>query len=170
MNISEALGVLKNDADLIAKKTFCETKKTEKEESDKKAKLEELKNNQKVTVQSALAYDDGYSFVFRKATVVVRNNTNQVLKDYTVGILMFDNNGYPIEVRYSFQGDENLFRGRGQSANVQPGGTYGSNQYWDIEDNATKIKACVIRAEFYDGSTWENEYFNYWLEDNKGRY
>ena len=161
--VSNMEKIFTNDSDINRYKTDFENRK-------EAHRIQELKDNQKVKVIKAYAYNDGYYSIFRKATVVVQNCSSQVLKEYTVGILQFDSNGYPVEVEYSYQGDNNCFMGRGQSANVQPGGTYGGNRYWNIADNATKVKACVKTAEFYDGGTWTNPYYEHWLETEKGRY
>ena len=161
--VSNMEKIFTNDSDINRYKTDFENRK-------EAHRNQELKDNQKVKVIKAYAYNDGYYSIFRKATVVVQNCSSQVLKEYTVGILQFDSNGYPVEVEYSYQGDNNCFMGRGQSANVQPGGTYGGNRYWNIADNATKVKACVKTAEFYDGGTWTNPYYEHWLETEKGRY
>lgn len=161
--VSDMENIFSNDSDINNyKKDFEARKETHR--------IQELKTNQKVKVIKAYAYNDGYYSIFRKATVVVQNCSSQVLKEYTIGILQFDSNGYPVEVKYSYQGDGNCFMGKGQSANVQPGGTYGGNRYWNIADNVTKVKACVKTAEFYDGSTWTNPYYEHWLEAEKDRY
>lgn len=126
-------------------------------------RLEKLKAEQLVTVEST---DVGQSYIFNKAIVVIKNQTDKVLKEYSVGIIMLDSNGYPVNNTYSHQellGYKNVCGGRADSANVQPGKTYGSNIYWNIEGDCDQILACVISAEFYDGTSWDNPYFLPWV-------
>lgn len=132
--------------------------------------VDEYKAQQKISVLSTRV-GHGYSYLYNKAYVTVQNNTDQVVKMYVVGILQFDSNGYPINNSYQIlDGEGNLKRGRADSPNINPGGTYGNNSYWDIEGDAEKIKACIIEAEFYDGTSWSNPYYDYWYEAEKDRY
>lgn len=162
--IAQIDSIFPNDNSIAAKKSSFETMK-------KNAEIQGYKSSQKLTVVNAYTINEGNYIILRGATVVVKNNTSQVVKKYVVGILMFDSNGYPVDNSYSsLYGDGNEKKGNATSPNIQPGATYGSGQYWDIEDNATKIKACVISAEFYDGTSWTNPYYEYWLAQEKDRY
>jgi tetratricopeptide (TPR) repeat protein len=168
--LEQALNILHNDTDLTVRINQLSIKKQEIGAKEEAVKIQNLKNNQKLVVTSARAYDDGYSIVLRKATVIVKNVSDKVVKNYEIGILMFDDNGYPVDVEFSFEGEGNLFKAYGQSANILSGQSYGNNRYLDIADNTTKIKACIISVDFTDGTTWENEYFNYWLNTEKDIY
>lgn len=168
--INKISEIYSEDENLSNKKDEYTKQKIENEEKLKNEKIENLKNNQQVSVEKAYTFNDGYSIILRRATVVIKNNTDKVIKDCTVGVLQFDDSGYPVEVKYSMYGEGNLFRGSEVSANIQPGKTYGNDRYWSIADKATKIKACVISAEFYDETTWNNEYYQYWLEQEKDKY
>lgn len=168
--ITKISEIYSEDENLLKKKDEYTKQKIENEEKLKNEKIENLKNNQQVSVEKAYTFNAGYSIILRRATVAIKNNTDKVIKDYTVGILQFDDSGYPVEVKYSMYGEGNLFRGSEVSANVQPGETYGNDRYWNIADKATKIKACVSSVEFYDGTTWNNEYYQYWLEQEKNNY
>lgn len=125
--------------------------------------LEKLKINQLVTVEDTWVRE---SSVFNDAYVVVKNQTDKVLKEYTVAMIMLDSNGYPVNNKYEFKEfrGKNVISGRADSVNVQPGGTYGANSYWHIENDCYKILACVVSAEFYDGTIWENPYFDPWVK------
>ena len=137
-------------------------------------RIQELKNNQKVKILSASSYDDGYYITFRKCRAVLQNCSDKVLKDATIVFLTFDNNGYPVSADYSMYTDnnvENANRCGADSINVQPGGTWGYQYAWNIADEATKVKACVKSAKFYDDDKeWVNPYYEYWLENEKERY
>mgnify|MGYP004567291973 CR=1 FL=1 len=155
--------IFPNDSDFNSYKSDFESRK-------KAYKTEQDKNNQTIKVLSARAYNDGYYTIFRKATVVVQNCGNKVMKECTVGILLFDDNGYPVDADDYNSDGENCFYGRASSANLKPGETYGENRYWSIADNATRVKACVKTAEFIDGTKWTNPYYSVWLEKEKDRY
>ena len=169
-SLNEALIMLPKDPDLAAKRKEYQSLQKKADEAAEKKRLEDAKKNQKLTVTSCRAYDVGYSIILRRGEVVVKNKTNKVVKDYTVGMLLFDDNGYPVDVEYSFQGEGNLMRGKSSSANVLAGQSNGENSYWDIPDRATRIKACVISATFMDGTTWSNDYFDSWFLAEKDRY
>ena len=161
------------DSDLDTKSTRISNAKKEYEAEQEEKKIQEYKDNQKLLITSASTFDDGYSIILRKARVSLKNTTNQVVRDATIVILQFDNNGYPVDAEYSMYqyGDvENSYRCGADSINLQAYGTWGANNHWNIADGATRIKACVLEAEFYDGTTWENPYFEYWIEKEKDRY
>lgn len=122
---------------------------------------------QKVFVVSATAYDD----ISRKARILVKNNAEQVLKEFTVKILLFDNNGYPVKSdKFAMVG--NLYSGLATAANIQPGSTSGNDRYWNIDVGVagTKIKACIYTAQFSDGTSWTNPNYQSWLERERDQY
>ncbi len=123
--------------------------------------LEKLKINQLVTVEDTWVRE---SSVYNYAHIVVKNQTDKVLKEYSIAMIMLDSNGYPVNNRLDEFRGKNVKRGRADSVNVQPGGTYGTNSYWYVENDCYKILACVVSAEFYDGTIWENPYFDPWVK------
>lgn len=164
--VSDMEKIFSNDSDINNyKKDFEERKEAHR--------IQELKDNQKVKVLSASTFNDGYYIVIRKGNAIIQNCSDKVLKEATIVFLMFDSNGYPVDADYSMyaeNGVENTHRGGTGSINLQPGNTFGRGYGWDIPDNATRVKACVKTAEFYDGGTWTNPYFEHWLETEKDRY
>lgn len=173
--LEKALLVLHNDSEFMTKKDVFIEKQIEQETKDfeeyaksETERINNIRDNQKISVTNAYS-EEGY--INNEAFITVKNNTDQVVKGYVVGILMFDNNGYPVNNTYEiFDGYGNLRKGKADTPNIQAGDTYGSLNYWDIEGNAYKIKACVISAEFYDDSSWYNEYFDYWFQAEKDKY
>jgi hypothetical protein len=148
--LDAGIKVFSSDYELATAKNSINAVKTEKE--------------QLVYVTSTRT-ESGY--IYRDAFAPVKNNSDKVVKEYSVVIAMFDKNWYPVSNRYDFDnydGVSNFHAGRADSANIQPGGTYGTYSYWNIEGDATNIVACVIRVEFYDGTTWMNPYYEYWKE------
>ena len=86
--------------------------------------------------------------------------------------MLFDGNGYPVDVEYSmYQGTyENEFNCEHGSCNVTAGSSYGWNRYFSLPDNCKKVKACVRRVEYTDGTTWNNPYYDYWVKENYSKY
>ncbi len=166
--LQKSLDLFPKDQKLSTKEAEIEALLSEQKEEEEKKKIETLKSEQKLTVTNAYSEDD---YIYNDGYVIVKNNTNEVVKNYTVGILMFDDYGYPVNNTYkNLYGDGNLLKGDADTPNIQPGASFGSNYYWYIEGEATQIKACVIKAEFYDGTTWINPYFEYWYEAERDRY
>ncbi|MCX8075268.1 MAG: DUF5780 domain-containing protein [Clostridia bacterium] len=136
----------------------------------KDKKIVSLKDKQEVNVVSADFHTQWYSDTVSGIKVIIKNNTNKVIKNYTLGILAYDKDNYPLQISYS----NTLFRGKGESVNIQPGQTGGEDTYFDIYYNEEKMKtaiACVESVEYYDGTEWTNPYYQLWLEKyNDKRY
>jgi len=128
--------------------------------------IEKLKENQEVSVESAYFYKEGSLGILNGITVVVKNNTNQVVKEYFVGMLGYDKDGFPLKLGTSGV----LKEGKGENCNIKPGSTHGKGSYFSLmtrslgADQVKTVLACVSGATFYDGTTWENPYYKYWLE------
>lgn len=166
--LTTALEFFPNEETLTSREKEANKLLTQQKKAEEKEKIEKLKAEQKLTVTKAYS---SASSIYSHGFAIVKNNTDQVVKNYTIGFLMFDDNGYPVNNTYSnLYGKGNLIKGESDSPNIQPGATFGNNIYWYIEKRASKVKACVIEAEFYDGTTWENPYFEYWYEAEKDRY
>ncbi len=159
--LSDLSEIIKNDSTITSKLNDIEEKAT-------KQKIEKDKAEQEITVESAKTHTEWYSDSISGVRVIVKNNTNKVVKDFVVGVLAYDEIGYPLNISYK----DYLFLGQGKAANIQPNQTYGDDQYFSIYDNEEKMKniiACVKSVEYYDGSKWENPYYEYWLEEYKGK-
>lgn len=161
-----------NDPDVSSKLDEVEKQKKAYDEEQERLKVEEYKNNQQVEVTSTKVYNDGYYIRMMKAEVKIKNNFNKVAKDVTFGLLLFDGNGYPVDVEYTiYQGTyKNEFNCEFNSCNVTEGNTYGGNQYFSVSDNCRKAKACVREVTYTDGTTWKNPYYEYWIKANYSSY
>jgi hypothetical protein len=112
-----------------------------------------------------------YFSINDQAQVIVKNNTQKVVKNFTVGILMYDSNGYPVKSGI-IAGESELFRGQAEAVNIQPGQSFGSENVWNLYTDfgtVSKLNACVKNVEYFDGSSWTNEYFDYWQEEHLGK-
>ncbi|WP_422658158.1 DUF5780 domain-containing protein [Paenibacillus sp. EC2-1] len=168
--LSDALVLIPNDSDVSAKKASYEKLNEEKKAIERKKKMEELKNSQEVSVESAIIVRTGTYIDFYHTQVIVKNNSNKVVKNYVVGWLAYDNQGYPINL----DSNDHLTKGNAKAVNIQPNTTYGQGSGWSIYSDSAAEKtetllACVIEVEYYDDTKWTNPYYEYWLTENKGK-
>ncbi|MDE6254353.1 MAG: zinc-ribbon domain-containing protein [Lachnospiraceae bacterium] len=161
-----------SDQDVSDKISDIEKQKSDYDAEQDRIQIQSYKDNQEVEVISQRVWNDGYHITNMKASVTVKNNSDKIAKDVYYSILTFDSNGLPVDVEYSiYMGDKsNDYRCGYKSANVLPGQTYGDGWKVDISDKCQKVKACVIKVTYTDGTTWDNPYFEYWLEDNYASY
>ncbi len=155
-----------NDLLLIVSDNNIQKKLDEIEDKAKEQEIKKYMSEQEIIVESAEKFKEWYSDTISGVKVIVKNNTEKVVKNYVVGILAYDNNGYPLKIEYNNYVSSCKFDG----ANIQPGQTYGQEKYCNIIYENEKIEsalACVEKAEYYDGSTWENPYYEYWLDQYK---
>lgn len=172
LNALDSLKRFVDDTEVNTKIEEVKNKKEEYNRAQMEQKISGLKDSQQVNVVSTNVWNDGFSIVFMKGKIVVKNNTDKVAKDVYLSVLQFDANGYPVDVDYSiYEGNyKNEYRCQFDSCNILPGEAYGTNAYFSLSDKCKKIKACVKKVEYTDGSTWENEYYEYWLEENYSMY
>lgn len=147
---------------------------TEIKEKVKEQQIQEYKNNQEVTVESARIYvqHPNYKSLYPDSIeVIIKNNTNKTIKNYSISILAYDSNNYPLKVQtqYNFGRATYEFIGLAENANIIAGATGGKDYGWALEEEhkISKLLALVKEVEYYDGSKWENPYYEYWLEQHK---
>ena len=161
--IDEALLIITEDSDLLAKKEVYTKQNEEKIAAERKVKMEQLVTQQEVNVIGANIISGWLND--EMAEVVVQNNSDKVVKKYIVGYMAFDKDNYPIKVGWL---NEDYLKEGVAEANIQPGQSYGKGRGWDLDNPAAvKIIASVKEVEYYDGTTWESEYYNYWVEEYK---
>jgi hypothetical protein len=84
---------------------------------------------------------------------------------------MYDNNGYPLKSGI-IAGENELFSGQAEAVNIQPGQSFGSGSAWNLYTDygsVGKLNACVVSVDYYDGSTWTNDYYSVWQEEYQGK-
>jgi tetratricopeptide (TPR) repeat protein len=161
--LREAVSILPNDSDLIARLTVYEKQQQEK-----------LVANQLVKVESAkiVVQDTEYKALYPDMIqVIVTNASDKTIKNMNVGCLGYDKNGYPLKVKpqFAFSGGDYEFIGNASDVNIVPGSRFGDNVGWSLDEThgIAKVLACVKSATFYDGTTWDNPYYEYWIEQYK---
>lgn len=168
--LKEASSLISDDNDILSKLAVYEEKLEEKIAEERKQKIEKAKSGQELVVVNTKVVPD-YFEINDQAQVIVENKTKKVIKYFDVGILMYDGNGYPIKSG-TLAGDNLLFKGKAESVNIQPGQTFGRDSAWGLYTDygtVSEIKACVISVEYYDGSKWTNDYYEYWEDENLGK-
>ncbi len=170
--LSKALEILPNDDDLKSKQTVYTSKFEEKREAERKLKAQEAKNQQILVVQSAgiAVQSKEYKALYPDLLqVIVKNNSDQTVKDMKVSCIGFDKNGYPVKIRsqFDFQGGFYEIIGNAEDINIISGGIFGEKQGWALDEShgITYVLACVKEATFYNGDSWVNPYYSYWIEE-----
>ena len=137
-------------------------------------KAEYDRQNPLISAEITSAEIDGW--VYGRYEYNLTNHSDRVLRKTEIVILIFDENGAPID---SINGAWDIEDENGKEVvnaetdlefwgGVQPGET--KECYGYADGDAVKYKICVRSAEFEDGETWENPYFKVWLSEEKDRY
>lgn len=165
--IKELQEIISNDTQITEKSNQIKDKAKEQE-------IEKYKNEQEITVESAriLVQDTTYKALYPDMIeVIIKNNSSKTIKDYNVSILAYDSNNYPLKIKpqFNYNGGAFEFIGQADNVNVVAGATGGRNYGWKLDENhgISKVIAIVKDATYYDGSKWENPYYNYWIEQYK---
>ena len=161
-NLDEALQFLPNDDELLKKQEEVHTKQGE-----------QYKREQKVTVKSAkfVEQDSTYKYLYPDMIqVIIHNGSGKTIKEMQVGLLAYDKNGYPLKREGLNSFDEVYeFVGYALDVNILDGQDFGSDKGWELKpySGISQALACVKTVEFYDGTTWENPYYDFWIEEYK---
>lgn len=147
------------------------------EDRKKAFEILELKNSQKLTVISSrlnIQHSRWKALYPDQLTAMVKNNSDQTVKTFDIAFLPYDANGFPVKVQsqYSYNNADYEYRGKKDIANLIPGGVSGAGYGWNIDEahlSISTVLACVISADFYDGTSWNNPYYTYWIEQYKGK-
>lgn len=165
---------IKDLQDVISNDTEITEKSNQIKDKAKEQEIEKYKNEQEVTVESAkiLVQDDRYKSLYPDMIeVVIKNNSNKTIKDYNVAVLAYDNNNYPLKIKpqFNYNGGGFEFTGRADNVNVVAGATGGKNYGWKLDSahGISKVIAIVKDVTYYDGTTWDNPYYTYWIEQYK---
>ncbi len=150
-----------------------ETEVEAKETKDKGHEEDEAKNSQMATIVSVKIIEQSSEYKSLYPDMVqwiLVNNSENVIKNYTVSILAYDENGYPVKVegQYNFNSDfEALVLG--EAVNIQPGDSQGENYGYNLGERHGISYAMVLvkELEFYDADTWTNPYYKFWIDKYK---
>lgn len=170
--LNEAKNILSSDYEIQNKATECNTKLQQKQQADKAQARENAKNSQKVSVENVtiIAQSDKYKILYPDLIqATIKNNSDKTIKDFSIGFIAWDSNGYPIKIKgqIDLSGGSYVFIGKSDVANILAGATYGNGKGWGLNENhnISTIYGCVKTVTFYDGTTWNNPYYDYWVSD-----
>lgn len=164
----------------------------EKENSELQKKIEENseiqsqsepggKMDEQAAVESQLAIilstkvieqSDQYKSLYPDmAQWIMENKSDNVIKNYTVAVLGYDVNGYPVKVPGQYDGSYATYEKEvlAEAVNVQPGEQHGEGYGMQLSKDHQLIYALVLvsEIEFYDADKWENPYYAVWLKKYK---
>lgn len=186
-NIKEFENSIKSAKDDIenvksSKDSFVEGQKYEKDENI----LEAIKSYSKVIELDKNNYKVAQDYIknnkenlkdktLAEVDSLISNNdyvtANQKIKDYNVAVLAYDNNNYPLKIKpqFNYNGGGFEFTGQADNVNVVAGATGGKNYGWKLDSahGISKVIAIVKDVTYYDGTTWDNPYYTYWIEQYK---
>lgn len=174
--VGEGLEILEDDEELLVKQSEYKNLLEKQKEEERQKEIEKAMNEQLVTVESTsiLVQSSSYKSLYPDLfNVIVKNNSDQTISDYTVCMLGWDKNGFPVKVeeRFSLSDPDYEMYGLADNVNILSGETYGKNRGWDLEENHNIVttKAVVMEVNFYDGTTWDNPYYPYFIEEFAGK-
>lgn len=163
--VKEGLEVLKKDKGLTAAKKEYEEKNIAKLRGAQKLKI----SYPGIVVQHPKKKDLYPDML----SATVTNEAAKVLTYYEVGFVAFDRDGNPLEIRHYPSGKKGSYvvTGMMEDVEVKKGESYGKGYGWEIYEKKgiSTVKACVVRAEFKDGTAWENPFYPYWKEMYAGK-
>jgi tetratricopeptide (TPR) repeat protein len=172
--LNEATSILKDDNDIVAKLSVYTTKLQQIKAQEEEKNRENAKTKQLVVVDSAKVIEQSsrYKTLYPDMVqVVITNKANETVKNMEVSCLAYDSNGYPLKIKSfpNISGGNYELNGKADNINVTSGSQYGSNSGWNLEEGhgISTVKACVKKAIFYDGTTWSNPYYDYWIKEYK---
>ena len=114
-----------------------------------------------LSLTEILFWKDSIDYVH--ISIQVKNNSEEVVKDFKVAWMGFDEYGYPVKT--GWLQDDFLCHGFAEAANIQPGATFGKDHGWDLgkDIDAKKFIACIAEISFYEGEDWINPYYETWV-------
>lgn len=166
--------ILTNDNDITSKLEVSKTKWQEILNDKKEKEKEEAQANQLLVVDSSniMVQSTEWKALYPDMLqAFVTNKSDRTVKDMNIGFLAYDSNGYPLKIKgqYSFNDANYEFLGNADNINLVSKSQFGNSVGWNLEEahGISTLKACVKNATFYDGTTWNNPYYQYWLEEYK---
>ena len=153
-----------NDSTFVPK----ENSLNEEDKSEMTAvELEEYLTSQPLTVirTEYLVQSEEYKSLYPDMLqAVIKNNTNEDIKDAVVAFAAWDENNLPVKIEGQFDfGDSSYIKRVNYSdINLIAGATFGENSGLSLAENCDikTFKAIVVSYETFNGETWENPYYD----------
>lgn len=121
-----------------------------------------------------LIQDENYKSLYPDIlSAEIKNTTSMDVKNAVVAFVAWDNNNLPIKLKgdIDFSDGSYIKNVNYSDINLAPGQTYGSKSGYSIAQNLNidSFKAIVVSFESFDGTTWENPYFNAFCDLYEGK-
>lgn len=123
-----------------------------------------------VTKTNYVVQDDRLKNLYPDALqAIVMNNSEVDIKNLYIAFVAWDKNKLPVKIvaQYDFDGGSYIVITRFKDANLVPGETFGEGRGCMLDsdtDNIAFFKAIVASYEDFDGNTWENPYYDTWVD------
>lgn len=174
--LTEALAVFKDDTVFSSKQDKYQILLEEQKEKAKQELINKYKKEQLVTVTNVkiLIQDSEYKALYPDMlSAVILNKSDETIKNYAIGFLGFDKNGYPLKIKGSIDFSDGSYEkiGSAEDVNIVSNASFGKDMGWEIDENhnISKLIACVKEVTFYDGTTWDNPYYPYWIQEYENK-
>lgn len=133
--------------------------------------FKDLLSNQPVSVVSTdyVVQDEEYKALYPDMLQgVIKNNTDADIKNAIVAFTAWDSHDLPVKIKASFDFTDGSYIRQVNYAdiNLVPGATYGNQSGFEIDEgqDIQKLEAICVSYEAFDGSTWENPYYDEWTK------
>jgi cell division protein FtsB len=102
-------------------------------------------------------------------SAVIKNNSGSDVKNAVIAFVAWDENSFPVKIVGQFDFDEGSYVKTVDfgDVNMVDGSTYGEDMGMSLNekcDNIKTIKAITMQYTDFDGNTWENPYYNTWVD------
>ncbi len=103
---------------------------------------------------------------------VIVNNTDVDIKNAVVAFAAWDANGLPVKIKGSvdFTNGAYIKQVNYSDINLIPGATFGENSGFEVDEacGIATFRAVVVSYEDFEGTTWENPYYQDWCKLYEG--
>ncbi len=99
---------------------------------------------------------------------VIRNNSGTDVKNLVIAFVAWDKNNLPVKIKgdIDFSDGSYVKECNYNDVNIPNGKTYGDQSGMEIDEtcNITTFKAIVVSYDDFDGNTWNNSYYDTWVD------
>ncbi len=100
---------------------------------------------------------------------IITNNSDTNIKNAVVAFAAWDHNNLPVKIlgQFDFSDGEYCKQVSYTDINLVPGDSFGSSNGYSLSTDGADIstvKACVVSYEDFNGSIWENPYYDKFVE------
>ncbi len=154
----------------VADETTTQKPSLSVEELKKKLDAQEVK----ITKAFYTVQDDNYKALYPDAMqVLIKNNSNHDIKNAVIAFTAWDKNNLPVKIKAAgvdISDGSYIRKCTYTDINLIPGGTYGEHTGFEVDETCgiKTVKAIIVSYEAFDGTTWENPYYDNWCEIYEG--